>query len=196
VRRSFIKRSSSPKTVPRRAKFARRGPIRPKKAPALPAWLKAIPDPGKTAHGSGTIQRRLWKVTSDFVRIRDWYKWGHFSVTGPKLYSWQSGQAGHYKGYTRCSGIYKFDDRNIHLQDAQSNAWGTAEDGAHFKEELIRRYGADFVAAIDTDNAATPMKITAEQVMEKIRFYLAEMAALPEQPEYYARCVKLMKEGK
>src|SRR6185503_4390177 len=55
------------------------GRIKTKKVPrGTPAWVKAIPM-GK--HGSGHLQKRLWRLKSDFVRIRDWIAFGTFIDT-------------------------------------------------------------------------------------------------------------------
>ena len=50
-----------------------------KKSRSLPTWLKAIPE--SKAHGAGTYQKRLWRLTSDYVRIRDWYEYGVCAAT-------------------------------------------------------------------------------------------------------------------
>ena len=102
-----------------------------------PAWLKSIP---KGSHGSTDIQKRLWKITSDVVRIRDWYKYGGSCVScGGKIPSWKEGQAGHFKPYSVCNSYFKFNTENLALQCAYDNAYGGADKGYRFGEELERR---------------------------------------------------------
>lgn len=84
---SFIKKSR-PKALGLSNKIGLRG-----SKLASKAWIKAIPP--STSHGTGTLQKRLWRLVSDFVRIRDWYKYGTCVATGVKIENWRSGDAGH-----------------------------------------------------------------------------------------------------
>lgn len=159
--------------------------------PKLPLWVRTIPE--SQAHGSGTLQKRLWRVTSDFVRIRDWYFQGGICVaTGKKILRWQDGHAGHFKSYAKCNGMFKFDERNIHLQSAQSNGWGDRDDWKYYEEELKRRVNPDIIEAIESANRACEVRITNEYVLLEIRETMRKMALLPEQPEYYTRAVSLL----
>lgn len=156
----------------------------------LPAWVKAIPE--SQAHGSGTLQKRLWRVISDYVRIRDWYRFGPFCVaSGKKLDHWKDGHAGHFIAYSHCRGIFKFDPRNIHLQHGYSNKYGTRESWQVFEAELIRRYGIQHINQLEDDNKATPLKFTTEQLLERLGFYLNRLGTLPEQPDYWQRAMAL-----
>ena len=90
-------------------------------------WIKAVPQ--SPSHGSGTLQKRLWRLTSDFTRIRDWYKYnGRCVATGKRIERWQDGDAGHFRPYSICRGIFKFDERNIFLQSKRSNGFGEYDD--------------------------------------------------------------------
>lgn len=160
----------------------------------LPPWLKAVPE-GK--HGSGTLQKRLWRLKSDFVRIRDWHTWGPRCIaTGRHLESWSAGQAGHFKSYTKCNGMYKFNENNIHLQSAMSNSWPDKDDWNHFEMELVARYGPRFVQQIEEDNKATDVRITTELVMAEIRRTITSLKELPEQPKYFKRLTSLREKDK
>lgn len=159
---------------------------------AIPVWVKAIPP--SEAHGSGTLQKRLWRLVSDYVRLRDWHAFdGRCVATGVKLKHWSLGNAGHFKPYSKCNGLFKFDPSNIHLQAAISNKLGTMEDGALYSKELRRRYGENIEWEISYNNNATPLKIQTWEVIEKMRDIISLMAELPEKPAYYERVVKLMK---
>lgn len=162
---------------------------RPRKGSKLAskAWLRAIPP--STSHGSGITQKRLWRVVSDLVRIRDWYKYKTCVATGVPIARWQDGQAGHYISYSVCRGMYKFFEGNIYLQSASSNGWGGMEIGHAFGEELKRR-GID-TDVLRKDNFQTELKITEEMVIEKIEDILEKMKDLPEKPSYFDRVMKL-----
>ena len=165
---------------------------KPKKKPIIPLWIKAIPE--SDGHGSGTYQKRLWRLISDYVRIRDWYSFDKRCVaTGNKIKHWSEGQAGHYKPFTVCWGMYKFDPDNIHMQSAHSNAWGGADDGYGYGLELQRRYGEDYLTLIDEDNLLHKgEQITQTKVVEMMQDCLRYMAKLQEQPKYYKRAIKLL----
>lgn len=157
----------------------------------LPAWVRAIPQ--SQAHGSGHLQKRLWRVVSDFVRLRDWYKYGGKCVaTGVIIPHWTQGNAGHFKAYSKCNGLYKFDEQNIHLQSASSNAWGDYDHWKAFEAELRRRgYAVD---NFDLINRSHSLKFTNEDIMNQMKWILSEMKGLPEQPDYYLRASTLLGE--
>lgn len=177
-----------PRSAPRCSKTVSRGP-------KLPAWIRAIPE--SQSHGSGTLQKRLWRVTSDFVRIRDWYRFsGHCVATGAYIPHWSQGDAGHWKSYSVCNGLFKFETLNIHLQSKSSNGWGGQEVGHNFAEELKRRWGPDILDVINDANKshASKLKFTTEEVLARIQLTLEGMEILQEQPDYYARVVHLLSE--
>lgn len=181
LRRSAWKRTKPKATKPR---------IKANK-PQLEAWIKAIPE--SQSHGSGTLQKRLWRLTSDFVRIRDWYRFdGRCIATGVKIGHWSEGQAGHFKAYSVCRGIYKFCTDNIHLQSEVSNKWNNSDTWFNFAAEMERRWGYTKVS-IDQCNLDTDLKsLGVENVKEKMRDTLKRMADLPEQPEYFGRATSLL----
>lgn len=164
--------------------------LKKRKAPTMPSWVKAIPE--SQAHGSGTLQKRLWRLTSDYVRIRDWYKYGVCVATGKRINHWTEGQAGHFKAYSKCNGIYKFDRRNIHLQAAQSNSWGDYEDWKLFEAEIYRR-GVNLDEFITENNLNLGTKLDNLDVIAEMRIILREMDSLPEKPSYYKRVMSLLK---
>lgn len=166
--------------------------IKPKKIPkGTPAWIKAIP---RGLHGSGHLQKRLWRLTSDYCRIRDSYRWdGRCIATGMTIYHWNNGQAGHYRGYTTCNGMFKFDPMNIHLQTAQSNSWPTSRTWEVFAANLRSRYGEDYIEKIDKANEyhAANIRITTERVMQDIERKIEMIRRLPEKPPYWTRLATL-----
>ncbi len=198
LKRSLLK----PKSLPKRPLKLKKGRlsvgkvgIKPKKVPKdTLAWIKAIP---RGQHGSGHLQQRLWRLTSDLVRIWDWHQFGGKCVaTGKQLASWNDGQAGHFKSWQKCNGIYKFDTSNIFLQSAYSNSFGDKDDWKRFEEEIVRRYGAHHLDYIEKENAKTPLKISNEWVLQTMKQRLEEMKVLKEKPPYYKRTTTLLEELK
>lgn len=157
----------------------------------LEKWIKAIPE--SQAHGSGTLQKRLWRLVSDYVRIRDWYKYGGKCVaTGEHIGHWREGNAGHYKSYSVCNGMFKFDESNVHLQTARSNSWGGMEIGHAFAEELNKRYENAVWKIEANNNLHRGEKPTDTKVKEKMRDILVKIGELKEKPPYYQRVISLM----
>ena len=162
-----------------------------KKPKGIPRWVKAIPE--SQAHGSGTLQKRLWRLTSDFVRIRDFYRYrGSCVATGRVLWSWRDGNAGHWISYSVCRGLFKFDARNIHLQEAISNKLSTREDWQQYEATLIERYGVEYVNMLEDENRKSPLKFTNEQIIERMKELLIAMLELKERPEYHEWAITLM----
>ena len=150
----------------------------------LDKWIKAIPE---GSHGSGTLQKRLWRATSDFVRLRDWYKYRSCTATNRPIERWQDGQAGHFISYSKCNGMFKFDTDNIFLQSAYSNAWGDYDDWLEF-ERNIKLRGVD-TEALRIKNRDMPLKFSDYEIIALMKEILEKMKSLPEQPAYYKRAV-------
>lgn len=156
----------------------------------LPPHIKAIPE--SQAHGSGTYQKRLWKITSDYVRIRDWHQYGVCVATGTRIEHWSQGQAGHLKPYSNCNALYKFDVRNIHMQSASSNKWGNRDTWIEYEKVVINR-GYN-IKAFEQDNLkAHGERLYDSDVQAAIEKMLVLMSKLPELPEYFARAYSLYK---
>ena len=153
-------------------------------------WIKAIPE--SPAHGSGTFQKRLWRLVSDYVRLRDFLKYKRCVATDFCFTTWGESQAGHFKSYSTCNGMFKFDPINIHAQSAPSNSWGGMETGQRFADELRRRYGTDYIQKINDGNRKYQgTNIRDSIVIEYMEKILEMMAELPEQPIYYERVITL-----
>lgn len=160
---------------------------------AVPKWIKAIP--ASKSHGSGTYQKRLWKLTSDFVRIRDFYQYGVCAVTGKRFETWRGTEchAGHLKPYSTCNGLFKFDIRNIHAQHGNSNKFGNYDDFRNFEAEVKRR-GYDWDQFEKENNQNHGCRLYDSEVIEQIEKMLTLMGELPEQPDYYERAISLLEE--
>lgn len=119
----------------------------------VPSWFKSI-KPG--AHGQSPSQKRLWRVVSEFVRKRDFEKYGKCVSCGYRFSCWEESQAGHWLPYSLCNSFYKFDPTfNIAGQCSACNT-SLHRSGAHvgheMGEELKRRYGSGVLEIIKEDN--------------------------------------------
>lgn len=153
-------------------------------------WQKSIPE---GSHGTGTFQKRLWKVVSDFVRIRDFYEF-KTCISCPKFIpEWKVAdwQAGHYNPYSVCRGYSKFHLDNIFGQCSYCNrGFNGAPAGARFKENIIKRYGKKRMDWLGTFQAMPLEKMDDYIVSKKIKEIIIKMAELPEQPDYYERVIR------
>lgn len=154
----------------------------------IPAWLRAIPE---GSHGSGTLQKRLWRLKSDYVRIRDFLEFGTFVDTGERIEDWNHAQAGHYRSYNECNGMFKFHWMNIHAQSPKGNSFPTSTTWEKYKETLVYRYGKDIIGAIDQENKVTPLKITNLAVLAEIEDTIGGISRLAVKPPYWDRLMKL-----
>jgi hypothetical protein len=172
----------------------------------MPAWIRAIrPHRG---HGNGAWEQRLWKLTTDYVRIRDWYKYnGRCVATGEYIPHWKNGTAGHFIRFSVCNGAFKYDPMNIHLQSFNSNLgivddipdieyqWGYSpeqETAEAFARELNRRYGRHYTQYLETQNRSMRnSRLGTPEVHKLIIEAFNRLAYLPEQPHYYQRILDL-----
>ena len=111
-----------------------------------PAWFMVIP---LGSHGNNPIQKRLWKLTSDFVRIFDWELYGVCASCGKKIQHWQDGDCGHYKAWSVCNNYFKFDKRNLALQCSNCNRLSDGSIGHNFGETLKKRRGDHILQSIE-----------------------------------------------
>lgn len=151
--------------------------------------VKAIPE---GSHGSGTLHKRLWRLVSDYVRIRDWYKYRTCVATGVPIARWQDGDAGHFRPWTVCNGMFKFDERNIFLQSKRSNGFGEYDDWINFEAEVIRRTGMGKEELDNLNLTFQGTTINDSKVIQKMLEIIGKMAELPEKPEYYYRVTSLL----
>lgn len=155
-------------------------------------WIKAIP--ASQSHGSGILQKKLWRLVSDYTRIRDSHKYGRCVVTGQRISNWKDADAGHYISYSICNGMFKFDERNVHLQTKRSNTLMGASDGVRFAGNLWER-GIDVDELEQENNKLHGTNIRDWMVVEKMEDMLKKMSELPEKPEYFDRAWTLYTEG-
>lgn len=156
----------------------------------IPKWVKSIPK--SKGHGSGDLQQRLWRIVSDYVRLRDFYTYKKCVATGQYIQDWRDTDAGHFRPYSTCNGMFKFDIWNIHAQSKKSNAWGGMKDGYYFGEELKRRYGEGFLEELEQENRNhVNEKVENYLVVKEMEDILDLFESLPEKPDYYERVQKL-----
>lgn len=158
----------------------------------IPDWFKAIPK--STGHGSGDDQKRLWRLVTDYCRIRDWYQYdGKCVATGQYFDNWKQLQGGHYIEYTKCNVLFKFDMRNIHAQSPASNKFDDKNTtGYRYGKELERRYGVGYIEMLEKENEKHKGgKFYTVEIVAYAERVLHLFEQLPEKPDYYDKVINL-----
>lgn len=116
-----------------------------------PEWFLALPYKSSD-HGSNAHQKRLWRLVSEYVRERDFKKYGKCVACSTKFSSWQEGQAGHFRAWSVCNGMFKYYINNLALMCGGCNSWGDGLTNYRFGEEMKRRYGNDHADWVQKEN--------------------------------------------
>lgn len=95
------------------------------------------------------VKDRAWSILSDYVRIRDFIKYGTCISTGKKINHWSEVDAGHYENMGSCGASCGFYDMNVHAQSKIDNKLSSMASGARYRDELIKRYGPNIITKID-----------------------------------------------
>lgn len=152
-----------------------------------PRWTKSIP---KGGHGSTDMQKRYWKLMSDYIRIKEWYDYGTCVSCNRRLDAWNEGQAAHWKSWGSSNSWGKFNMDNIALSCANCNRLDDGEIGHNFGEELKRRLGENILEEIRAfDNSQRGKKMEEHEICLKMENLVKKFDELDEQPEYYSRVI-------
>lgn len=93
-----------------------------------------------------------WSLVSEFVRKRDFYKYGTCISCGGDFNRWQDSQAGHYAPAGNCGFKLLFDLRNINGECAKCNhpTWSPGK-LIPYRDNLVKRHGKKMVEKLDQD---------------------------------------------
>lgn len=148
-------------------------------------WINKIP---LGSHGSNVYEKKLWKLTSDYVRIEDFVTYGTCISCNRRFGTWQEMQAGHYRAYSKCVGYNKFNFLNVFGQCAYCNSCMNEdkfEGGRIFAENIVKRYGQGRLDHINTFTKGEPVKRELPQIIDMMRIIIKAMMSLPIKPDYY-----------
>lgn len=91
-----------------------------------------------------------WSLLSKYIRIRDFKAYGTCISCGKKFNIWKDSQAGHYAPAGDCGFKLLFDKRNINAEcSACNNPRFSPGKLIHYKNNLVKRYGEEYVREID-----------------------------------------------
>lgn len=88
------------------------------------------------------IKGDFWTVFSQYIRLRDWTKYGTCISCGNKIDNWKMADCGHYIAAGHCGFSLLFDEKNNNLQCKKCNnpKW-TPDAGVFYGIGLDQRYG-------------------------------------------------------
>lgn len=148
-------------------------------------WIKKIP---QGSHGHGKYQKKLWKVTSDYVRIRDWYEFKRCISCNKIVEHWSSLQGGHFRAFSICRGYSKFDEVNVFGQCAKCNtAYDSNLIGKEFAKNIVARYGQSRLDLLEKFHIRELEKLEDDKIVYMTWQLLQKMKELPEQPDYFSK---------
>ncbi len=101
------------------------------------------------------VKAKAWAILSDYVRCRDFLRYGKCVATGERVYDWKGSDAGHFIVMASNGALIGFSEMNVHMQSKHSNHLSSAADGAEFERELIRRYGKEIITDLKNLKNAT-----------------------------------------
>lgn len=158
-----------------------------------PKWLGGIP---QGSHGSTSIQKKTWKVISDYVRIKDYYSYGGQCVSCETFFeSWKDGQCGHFKSWGASNSYGKYYLYNLALQCPHCNHIDDGAIGFNFGAELMHRYGLDVIEKIEQENNdRRGQKMEDIILIGMIQELLPLFKNYPEKPDYYDKVVARINE--
>lgn len=180
--------------MPKRTKKPVKRKNEPNKALLGATWIGGIPQ--STAHGSGIIQRKLWRVVSDRVRITDWYQFKGKCISCDRyIFHWREGQAAHFRAFSVCRGYSKFDTKNIFLSCAYCNTGFDANIvGVRMADGIITRYGVERLEELENFTNRPLDKMEEPVLIGLIREHIIKMEFLPEKPDYVEEAIRKIKE--
>ena len=94
------------------------------------------------------IKGKFWETFSEYIRRRDFAKYGTCITCGKRFESWQESQAGHFAPAGNCGFALLFSEDNVHAECAYDNAFNPGH-LIQYKTNLIRRYGQGFVDLLE-----------------------------------------------
>ena len=162
----------------------------PKKGWIPPKWIGSIP---QGSHGTGKIQKKAWKVTSDYVRIQNYHTYGGVcpGCNQFKFTTWKDGQCGHFKSWGASNSYAKYFLKNLLMICANCNNNENGLIGFNMGAELLERYGEDVIDEIDEENnLRRGQKIEDMVLVGMIELLIIGMGKLPEQPDYYQKVIE------
>jgi 5-methylcytosine-specific restriction endonuclease McrA len=125
-----------------------------------------------------SLKKKCWVTFSKYIRLRDCLKttgspdYGK-CITCGRLVGITSADAGHF--ISRRFNSTLFNERNVHLQCKQCNAWGGKP--LEYRRQIIRLYGEGADTELE-DKATEIKKFTPQDLIELTEYYTNKIKEL------------------
>lgn len=124
-----------------------------------------------------------WFLISQYVRRRDFEKYGTCISCGKRFGDWHESQAGHYAPAGNCGFSLLFDPKNIHGEcPACNNPRISPGKLIPYRANLVKRYGEAFVKKIDARYSKKEMmkEWTQLEYDKEIRKLIKKLQKMPD----------------
>lgn len=158
-----------------------------------PSWVGVIP---QGSHGSTKIQKKAWKLISDYVRIHDYYTYGGKCAACGKFFEdWRDGHCGHFKSWGASNSYAKYYLKNLALICPYCNQNENAMIGFNFGQTLMDRHGIDVIYDIeDENNNRRGQKMEDFYLVGMMEVILPGFERYPGKPDYYDKMMERYEE--
>jgi len=97
--------------------------------------------PTNTKRGKDALAKKAWVITSDYIRMRDFIKYGFCASCKKTIVNWRESDPAHYHTFAGNGALLAFNDLNIHMSCKYCNGFRGAAAGHEMADEMARRYG-------------------------------------------------------
>ena len=94
-----------------------------------------------TKRGKDTLAKKAWVITSEYVRMRDYIKYGYCVSCKKPCSVWENTDPAHYHTFAGNGALSAFNLMNIHMSCKYCNGFRGAVAGHEMAEEIKKRYG-------------------------------------------------------
>lgn len=109
--------------------------------------------PSSTPRGKDTLRKKAWCITSDFVRMRDFIKYGYCVSCHKPITNWKESDPAHFHSFGGNGVLSGFNLMNMHMSCKHCNGFRGAVAGHEMAVEIVIRYGDDIIKELnDTKN--------------------------------------------
>lgn len=105
--------------------------------------------PSNTKRGKDTLRKKAWCITSDFIRMRDFIKYGYCVSCLTTIHNWRMSDPAHYHSFAGNGVLSGFNLMNMHMSCKFCNGFRGAAAGHEMAEEIKRRYGDEIITHLN-----------------------------------------------
>lgn len=105
--------------------------------------------PSSTPRGKDTLRKKSWCITSDFIRLRDYIKYGYCVSCGKPCSEWRNTDPAHFHSFAGNGVLSGFNLMNMHMSCKHCNGFRGAVAGHEMANEIVLRYGEGIIKELN-----------------------------------------------